>query len=162
MKEDATKGRARFYFSLPRLIARQIGWNDARTENNWVEANVVGGLSHLLWYAFAADVLLRGLTSWLQGALLLPLAFLVWFVWLIAIYLDSVLIRLLRACKMFGELSNARMQSVLLGILTTAFAAHLVAHASLLDFAGILWIALVGMNLLAAAVLVVSNAVKEE
>ncbi len=162
MKNGETKTRARFYFSLPRLIARQLGRSDARTESNWLEANVAGGLAHLIWYAFAADVFLRGLTTGLQIALLLPLAILVWIGWLIALYINSVVIRLLRACGLFGKLSNARMQGALLGILTTAFAAHLMAHASLLDFAGLIWIVLVALNLLAAAVFVVSDAVKEE
>jgi hypothetical protein len=144
---------------LPRLVASQFGGNPARTESNWLEANIVGGVEHLIWYAFAGNVLLAGRPSWAQLALLIPLAFVVWLCWLIALYLNSVLIRLLRAFRPMRDLSNARAQSVLLGIVTTAFSFHLVTNDSWLSLLGLAWVAAVSLNLLAAAILVVTDAV---
>ena len=144
---------------MPRLVASQFGGNPARTESNWLEANIVGSVEHLIWYAFAANVLLAGLPSWAQLALLIPLAFVVWVCWLIALYLNSVFIRLLRACGLLRDLSNARVQSVLLGIVTTVFAFHLVTDGSRLSLLGLAWVAAVSLNLLAAAILVVTDAV---
>ncbi len=50
------------------------------------------------------------------------------------------------------------MQSVLLGIVTTFFAGALVARDSIFSLGGIVWIAAVALNLLAAAVFVVRAA----
>jgi hypothetical protein len=158
MNDPEVANRPRFYFALPRLVARQLGWNPERTESNWIEANVVGGLEHLIWFAFVANVLVAGRPIWLQVLLLIPVAILTWICWLLALYVNSVVIRLLRGTRVIGDLPNVRVQSVLLGILTTAFALHLVAHDSALALAGLLWAALVSINLLAAAVLVVSDA----
>ena len=159
MKNPERPYRWQFYFALPRLVASQLGWSAARRESNWLEANIVGGVEHLIWYAFAAHVLLAGLPTWAQVALLIPLAFLVWACWLITLYINSVLIRLLRAFRPMRDLSNARAQSVLLGIVTTAFAFHLVTDDSWLAPLGLAWVAAVSLNLLAAAVLVVTDAV---
>lgn len=158
MNASAPNERPRFYFALPRLIASQLGWNAERTESNWLEANLVGGLEHLIWYAFAADLLLGGLTTWLQIILLLPLAFLVWFCWLIVFYFNSLIIAGLRWCGLIAELPDARAQSILLGIITTAFAFHLVVRGALLSLGGIFWVTAVSLNLLAAAIFVVRDA----
>jgi len=151
--------QTQFYFALPRLVVSQLGWSAARRESNWLEANIVGGVEHLIWYAFAAHVLLGGLPIWAQILLLIPLAFLVWIGWLIALYVNSLLIRLLRAFRPIRDLANARVQSVLLGIVTTVFAFFLVTEDSSLSPVGLLWVAAVSLNLLAAAILVVTDAV---
>jgi len=158
MKKAELRERPRFYFALPRLVASQLGGNADRTEDNWVEANIVGGAIHLICYAFAAHVLLDGLPLWAQAALLIPVAFLVWICWLIVLHINSVLIRLLRAAGLIRDLSNARAQSVLLGMVTTAFAFYLVENGSWLALLGIAWVAAVALNLLAAAILVVAEA----
>lgn len=159
MNNAELRERPQFYFALPRLVASQLGWNADRTEDNWIEANIVGGVVHLIWYVFAAHLFLNGLPMWERIALLLPLALLVWVSWLIAIYINSVLIRLLRAGGLFRDLPDVRVQSVLLGVITTAFAFYLVESESGLALLGIAWVAAVSLNLLAAAVFVVSDAV---
>lgn len=158
MKNPECQQRPQYYFSLPRLVVSQLGWNAERTESNWLEANVVGAAEHLICYLFAVYLLLHGLPLWEQLALLIPVAVLVWICWLIVLYLNAVLIRLLRVCGLLGQLSNARAQSVLLGSVTTAFAFYLVGLGSWLGVLGIAWIGAVALNLLAAAVLVVSAA----
>jgi hypothetical protein len=119
----------------------------------------VGSLEHLIWYGFAAHKFLHGLPMWEKIALLIPLALVVWAFWLLALYLNSVFIRLLRVLGLFGNLPNARIQSVLLGIVTTVFAFYLAVNALWLGLLGIAWVAAVSLNLLAAAVLVVTEAV---
>jgi hypothetical protein len=154
--------RTQFYFALPRLIASQFGWSAARQETNWLEANIVGSVEHLIWYAFAADLLLRHRSLWAQILLLVPLAFAVWICWLIVLYVNSLLIRLLRLFRPIRDLSNARVQSVLLGIVTSVFASLLVMRDSSLAPMGLLWVTAVSLNLLAAAILVVTEAVNPE
>ncbi len=159
MNNPERRDQPQFYFALPRLVASQLGWNAARTEGNWLEANIVGGFEHLIWYAFAAHALLHGMPAWEKIALLIPLVVCVWICWLLMIYLNSVFIRLLRVCGLLRDLSNARAQSVLLGIVTTGFAFYLSANASRLGILGVAWVVAVSLNLLAAAVLVVTDAV---
>jgi hypothetical protein len=159
MENPETRVVPQFYFALPRLLASQFGRSVERTEANWLEATIVGTIEHLLWYLFAMHVLLGGLPFWGKIALVIPVAFLVWICWLIALYLDSVLIGSLRRFGFLRDLSNARAQSVLLGILTTAFALHLVVYGSWWSWLAIIWVASVALNLLAAAVLVVGEAI---
>ncbi len=91
MNNPERRDQPQFYFALPRLVASQLGWNAARTERNWLEANIVGGFEHLIWYAFAAHALLHGMPAWEKIALLIPLVVCVWICWLLMIYLNSVL-----------------------------------------------------------------------
>ena len=107
-------------------------------------------------------MLLGGLPLWAQVLLLLPLAFVVWIAWLIALFINSLIIRLLRVFRPIRDLSNARVQSVLLGIVTTVFACLLVTRDSWLAPVGLLWVTAVSLNLLAAAILVVTEAVNPE
>lgn len=159
MKATERHERPQFYFALPRLVASQLGWNADRTESHWLEANIVGGLEHLIWFAFAAHALLRDLALWAEIGLLIPVALLVWAGWLIVLYLNLVFIRALRFFGLLRGLPSARVQSVLLGILTTAFAFNLVVTGSWLAPFGLAWVAVVSLNLLAAAIFVVSEAV---
>jgi hypothetical protein len=154
--------RTQFYFALPRLIASQFGWSAARRESNWLEANIVGCVEHLIWYAFAAHIFVGNLPLWAQVLSLIPLAFAVWVWWLIVLYLNSILIHLLRLFRPIRDLSNARVQSVLLGTVTTVFASFLVTRNSWLAPVGLLWVTAVSLNLLAAAILVVTEAVNPE
>ncbi len=125
MNNPERRDQPQYYFALPRLVASQLGWNAARTESNWLEANIVGGFEHLIWYAFAAHTLLPVCRRGNKSRCSFRLAFCVWICWLLVIYLNSVLIRLLRVCGLLRDLSNARAQSVLLGIVTTGFAFYL-------------------------------------
>ncbi|MGI9086618.1 MAG: hypothetical protein ACR2HH_02590 [Chthoniobacterales bacterium] len=162
MKTASPHEEPRFYFALPRLLASQFGRSAKRTERNWLEATLVGTLEHFLWFAFAFDLLPAGLTTAWKIALLLPLAIVIWICWLLALYLNLVVIRGLRRFRFFQELSNVRIQSVLLGSMTTIFAFHLVIRDSFFSLGGLLWIAAVALNLLAAAVFVVRAALALE
>ena len=142
-----------FYFSLPRLFERWRGGCDARTEMNWTEANAVGATVHAIFYVFAAHLFLGGLARWQQMILLLPLVSLVWIGWLVLLYLNTLILRLLRLGGLLRDLPDNRAQSFLVGVVATAFAIELIRAGSWLRFFGALWLAAVCLNLAAAAVL---------
>ncbi len=157
MQDRELAGGPRFYFSLLRLMEKLRGRNSGRTEQNWLEMNVVGAVFYLITYLFAANLLLPGLTRWMQIALLLPVAFLVWAWWLIFFYAGAVLIRVLRAVRLLPALPAHRVQGVLAGIMTTACAWHLLGAGSWLRAIGLVWMTAVGLNLTAAALLALNS-----
>jgi hypothetical protein len=142
----------RFYFALPRLVAALCGGSAERTEANWAEANIVGTMVHAVVYLFFARRALSGLVVWQQIALLLPVALLVWIVWLIFFYVCSVLIKAARSMAILRDVTNAHAQSVLVGLMTTAFAVDLF-FADATRVIGAIWLLAVTVNLLAAALL---------
>jgi hypothetical protein len=146
-----------FYFSLPRLLARWTGRGVDRTERNWLEANLVGSLVHLVAYGYAFHLLLADARLRQQLFLFIPLAFLVWIWWLIVLYLNSLIIKFLRACGLMKTMLDRRGQSLLICVMTTIFALQLLRAGSWLSLIGGLWIAAVMLNLLAALVLAVSD-----
>jgi len=157
MEDRELAGSARFFFSLPRLLAKLRGGSSGRTEGNWLEANVVGSAFYLITYLCAANLMLAGLAWWVQVALLLPVAFLVWAAWLILLYAGALLIRVLRAVRLLPALPAHRVQGVLAGMMTIACAWHLLGAGSWLRVIGTVWMIAVGLNLVAATVLALSS-----
>jgi hypothetical protein len=137
----------KFYFSLPRLLAKWSGGSRERSEGNWLETNVVGTLVHLIVFLFAFHLLPRGFSTPAQMLLLVPLAFVVWIFWVVFFYGTAQLIRLL------GNLPPLPAQSACVGIVTTCFALALIGNGAVASCIAILWIAAVALNLLAAALL---------
>jgi hypothetical protein len=159
--QDANAHRTpRFYFALPRLLWWLVGGDARRSEKNGLEANAVGSLLHLVVYAFAFQVLLANRTLSAQLLLLLPLAFLVWLFWLNLIYANSRIIKLLRACGLMRDLPQSRAQGILIGIITTLFALHLLEARGWLAPLGAVWIGAVTLNLIAAVLLALIGAVE--
>ncbi len=142
-----------FYFSLPRLLVRARGGNDAQTEMNWLEANLVGGAVFGIAFLFATRLLLSNLALWQQLVLLLPLAVLLWLAWLAVLYFNALVIRLVRVCGGLRRTPDDRAQSFLVSLMTTAFAFDLVRAGGWPVLVGGLWIAAVLLNLAAAVVL---------
>ncbi len=120
---------------------------------NWLETRVIGTAVHGVVYLFVAHALLGRLPLWQQALGLLPIAVLVWLAWLIVLYANSLLVVFLRACGFMRTLPNDRAQSILVGLMTTAFACELLRTGSWLSVVGGIWIAAVILNLLAAALL---------
>lgn len=147
-----------FYFALPRLIARISGGNDVRTETNWLEANVAGGLIHGIAYLFLAQLCLRGLERWQQVLLLLPLVALVWVAWLLIFYFNYLIVRFLRAGGMLRKMADDRAQGLLITAMTTAFAVALLHAGGFFALAGGLWIVALVLNLAADGVLALLRA----
>ena len=148
----------RYYFALPRLVARMRGGSTERSEQNGLEATVAGALVHIVIFLCAAHLLLRGLATWQQALLLLPVAILVLAGWSVLTYANLLVIKLLRAVGLFREQADRHLQSILIGILTTFAAWHLINAGPWMRLPGLAWLAAVALNLSAAAVLALMHA----
>ncbi len=146
-----------FYFALSRFLASPREHKQTRSEKNWLEANAVGTLNHLVVYAFAFALLLKNLPGWKQVLLLLPLGVIVLVFWLLLLYVNSWLIKLLRPAGLLRALPDNRAQTLLISIVTTAMAGELLFAGGWLRFVGAIWLAAVALNLLAAALLAFSH-----
>ena len=142
-----------FYFSLPRLIARNLGRDYGQSENSWTEANVVGAAVHFISFLFLARLLIvsqdlggrLGLFVCLVPALLI--------FWMVVLYLISLLIKFLRQLGFFCNSSNSRAQTVIVMIMTSGFAVQLILHGGWMGLIGKVWLAAVAANLVAAIAL---------
>lgn len=148
----------RYYFALPRLMARLGGAPVMRSEQNWLEAMVVGGLVHAIIFLFAAHLLLSGRASWQQLLLLIPVALLVLVSWSVVLSANALVIRLTRAAGFLRDRPDRHLQSVLVGLLTTFAAWQLISAGSWMRLLGLMWMAVVALNLAAAAVLALMHA----
>lgn len=145
---------AQFYFALPRLVASLRGRNSARTEKNWLEANVAGAAVMLLSYLAISRLLLPPLPLPAQIAVLPLTVLATWIFWLLVFYINAQIIKMLRSVKLLRDLSNARLQSVIAGIIATAFAWWLTSSApGIFKALGIAWITATCLNLMAAGLL---------
>ena len=141
------------YFALPRLIRKLRGGDATRSEGNWLEAYVLGAVVYLISYLFAANLLLPKL-NWWQAVIVLPLLlFGLWISWLIVLYLNALIAKGCETVGLCADLPRRRVQSVLMGILTTMFAAQLLTVNPWLRTIGALWIVAVAINLAAALLL---------
>jgi hypothetical protein len=144
-----------YYFALPRLVRKFCGENARRAEGSWAEAHFVGVLVYLISYVFAARLVLLYLSPWALASALFGLLFAIWIFWLIILYLNSLIVKLCRRWDLFTDLSGNRIQSVLIAILTSIFAAELMASGLWLRWLGALWIGAVALNLAAAFLLAI-------
>ena len=145
------------YFALPRLIARARGRNAARTETNWLEANVVGTVVVLISYLVTARLLLSGFPGWKQVALALPTLLVMWLGWLLLFYFNALIIRLLRTVGLMRDLPDARAQTLLIALITSGFAYDLLRSGSWIRVVGALWLLGVALNLPAAVILALTS-----
>jgi hypothetical protein len=147
-----------FYFPLFRLIAMLRGGSTARAESNAVEARLAGLMVYLIHYLFFATLFLpSNFEPWQTVLFLVALAFCVWLFWLLLLYLNSVIIRLLHLCGLFCAIPTRRLQSILWGILTTAMAWTLLKSSPAPREAGAIWLVAVALNMAAAVVLAFSD-----
>ena len=146
-----------YYFALPRLAGKVFGKNAKRSEGTWAEAHVVGVAVYLSSYLFAAEILLSRLPTWAILLALFALLFAIWTFWLIVLYLNSLIVKLCRAWGLFADLSGNRIQSVLIGILTSVFAAELMVTGRWTRWIGTAWIVAVMLNLSAALLLALNE-----
>ena len=157
MKQNA-KRVSQFYFSLPRLLAKIFGGDARRAETKATEAWTAGLLFYLISYVFfAAHFIPPEIAHWLTALLLVALAFFVWLFWLLLLYLNSLIIKLLHRCGLFRTLPSRRAQSILLGISTTAMACALLTRGWWMRDVGLFWLLAAAANLAAALILALSN-----
>ena len=153
--------KRQFYFSLFRLIALLRGGDSRRAENNGVEALLVGLMIYLIHYLFFASRFFSfDFKPWVAGLFLVALAFGIWLFWLLFLYFNSLIIKLLRVSELFHAIPTRRAQSILWGIVTTAMAYALLDGSRLLHEVAAVWLMAVAMNLAAAMVLAFSNATR--
>jgi hypothetical protein len=139
-----------YYFALPRLCALAIGGDATRTENNWIEAYFGGVAVYVITYA----TVLAHFRVTALGALVL--LFVVWIAWVLLLYLNWVVICVLRGAGIFRAVRNPRAQNVIIGIETTACAVALATQTRA-QMLGRAWLLLVAANLAAAVVLRLVN-----
>ena len=143
-----------FYFSLLRFLAMLRRGDARRAESNAVEAWLVGLLVYLIHYLFFATQLFPpGLVAWLAALFFILLAFWVWLFWLLLLYINSVIIKLLRSCGFSPAIPTRRAQSILWGMVTTAMACALLTRGPWVHELGAIWLVAVAMNLAAAVLL---------
>ena len=151
--------KRQFYFSLLRAIAMLRGGDTRRAESNGFEAWLVGLMIYSIHYLFFAALFIPShLEPWLTGLLLVALAFWIWLFWLLLLYVNSVIIKVLHACGLFRTIPTRRAQSILVGISTTAMACVLLKSSPWVRELGTIWLVAVAMNLASAVVLAFSNA----
>jgi len=143
----------RFYFALPRLLAMLRGGDARRGEQNSTEAWAGGIATYVISYLFFAGFVPETLGWGLKGLTLAVLAFLVWLFWLLALYLNSLVLKLLGWAGLFRRIPARRGQSILTGTTVTAMAFGLLQRGSLAGEFGAIWLTAVAMNLAAAMIL---------
>ena len=148
----------RFYFALPRLLATLRGGDPRRGEQNSTEAWVVGVASYLVSYLFFAALIPATFALWLKAVLLVMLAFAVWLFWLLALYLNALILKVAHSCGLLQTLPPRRGQSALIGTTTTAMALALLPRGGVTGEIGSLWLTAVALNLIAALVLAFRHA----
>jgi hypothetical protein len=147
-----------FYFPLFRLLAKLRGGSAARAESNAVEAWLAGLMVYLIHYLFFAAFFIPSNDNvWLTAFLLVALAFWVWLFWLLFLYFNSVIIRVLHLRGLLRAIPTRRLQSILWVILTTTMACTLLKSSPAAREAGAIWLVAVAMNLAAAVVLAFSD-----
>jgi hypothetical protein len=147
----------RFYFALPRLLAKFRGGSSKRAENNGGEAWIASIASYLVSYLFFAQFIPTTLGLWSGILSLLLLGFLVWLFSLLALYLNSLVIRLLRACGLFRSIPIRRAQSILVAGTATAMSFQLLGAGGWSAEIAAIWLVAVALNLAAAAILALRN-----
>ncbi|HEY2138511.1 MAG TPA: hypothetical protein VGH00_00420 [Chthoniobacterales bacterium] len=143
----------RFYFALPRLLLMLRGGDPARAEQSATEAWVAGIATYAISYLFFAGFVPDTFPWWLRVAAFLVLAFLVWLFWLLALYLNALILKFLRGLGLFRALAARRGQSILISTTVTAMALWLLPRGSLAGECGAIWLIAVTMNLSAALIL---------
>jgi hypothetical protein len=159
---ESDPSRPHFYFSLLRLLALLRGGDATRAETNGSEAWLAGVAMYLISFLFFAQFVPVDLNFWLTGLALIVLAFLVWLFWLVVLYFNSLIIKLLRPAGFFQSIPTRRAQSILLGISATTMALDLVQRGSWMGEVAAIWLVAVALNLAAAVVLAFRNGTRTE
>ena len=150
-----------FYFSLFRVMAMLRGGDARRAESNGFEARLVGLMMYSIHYLFFATLLIpSNLEPWLTALLLVALAFWIWLFWLLLLYLNSVIVKVLRAVGFSRTIPIRRIQSISWGIVTTAMALELLQCSPWMRELGAIWLVAAAMNMTSALVLALSNAAR--
>jgi hypothetical protein len=147
----------RFYFALPRLLAHWRGGDATRAEKNGGEAWAAHLAIFAISYLYFARFVPACASWWLSALMLVALPFLVCLFWLLMLYLNSLILKLLQSLGFLRSLPIRRGQGVLIVTTTAVMAAALVQSDSFAGEIGALWLIATAMNLIAATILALSN-----
>jgi hypothetical protein len=147
----------RFYFALPRLLATFRGGSSERAEKNGGEAWIASIATYLVNYLFFAQFIPATLGLGPRILSLALLVFLVWLFGLLALHVNSLVIKLLQACGLFRAIPVRRAQSILIAGTASAMSLQLVRVGGWPSEIAAIWIVAVAMNLAAAAILALRN-----
>jgi hypothetical protein len=147
----------RFYFALPRLLARFRGGSSERAETNGGEAWIASIVTYLVNYLFFAQFIPTPLGAGPRMLSFALLVFLVWLFWLLALHVNSLVIKLLQACGLFRTIPVRRAQSILVTGTASAMAFQILQGGGWSAEIAAIWIVAVAMNLAAAAILALRN-----
>jgi hypothetical protein len=147
----------RFYFALPRLLAKMRGGDSARAETNAAEAWFGSLAIYAISYLYFAGFVPGGLRWWMRALFFIALPFLVMLFWLLMLYLNSLILKLLHRVGLFRSLPMRRGQSVLVVTAATAMAVALAQRDSVVSELGATWLIAVAINLMAAVILALGN-----
>lgn len=153
MNADQQSNRARFYFALPRLVAKLNGENSDRAVTNGHEANIASVSIFAITYLFGCLGIASGASRGRVIGSLFLLIFVTWIFWLVAFYLNAVAIRLCRHIGIFRRVEVVRAQSILIVGETTVFAIALALRGDWFAIAASIWLTAVALNLSSAVVL---------
>lgn len=143
----------RFYFALPRLLAKWRGADASRAEQNAVEAWCANLAIYFISFLYFAGLIPEFDSRWRRGLTLVALAVVVWLFWLLALFLNSLILKSLRRCGLIGVVPVRRGQAILIATLTTAMAVALLERGPLASEIGAIWLTATAMNLAAAVIL---------
>ena len=150
--------RSSCYFSLTRLIGKLFGRDSVSGESSSFEAHLGSGIVFLIPYLFFIQLARGDIQGWGLLFVLIVAAFLVWLFWIVALYLNSFLVRAVHRISFFSSPASRHVQDFLVRSLLTLIAARLATAGSLFRWAGIAWFAFLILNVLAAAILRATNA----
>lgn len=139
-----------YVFALPRLVARLAGCEVRRAELSGWEVHSFG----VFLFGMACVVVGRAVYPFVRPTLLLLLPLVVWAGFLLVFYLNFLLAGLLRRLGLYAAATNNPLQHFVIISLMTLLAVWLLFDPNnWLRSLGIFWCALIGLNLLALAIL---------
>ena len=150
---EGMRPRLGFAFPLSRLVARLCGRRVCRAKWSVVEAYgvclLVFGINWVC-AGWVVPLFVRGILFQLLVVLILPVV--LWLIFLLLYYLISLLIRLLRRLGLYSAPTNEPGQHFFFVCLTTFLSLLLLQSENLwLQSLGGVWLALLGLNLVALA-----------
>ena len=138
------------YFALLRLFRRR-GTSQNNTPEGIAAEAYLGSIGiFIVTFLAGLPFVLGHLSAWQSIAAGISLIFAVWIFWLAVFYFNWIAIRLLRSCGLWRQTENRHAQNILIGLVVAALAFQMSVSSSWVRWIGIIALAALGANLLAA------------
>jgi hypothetical protein len=145
------------YFALSRLLNRWRGDPAETSENSAGEAYLGSAAIFAISYLSAWQLFAGNMEVWSVVVVGILLVLVVSVFWLIVFYLNFVIVKVLRVLGVFRQTSNRDAQNILIAIILTALAMQLSILHNWIRWIGILFLAVLAANVVAAAILALSR-----